>query len=299
MANPFVHQQRRRRSWLGWGLTVLIGWVTIVVVLSLFERSLIFFPSRYPDGFWDTEAVSEQSGCAVKDCFFEAEDGTRLHAWWCTPPESQHDNATASMVLLWFHGNAGNLSHRAGTMIDLATHLPAQVMIVDYRGYGRSKGSPDEEGIYQDARAAWRFLTVDNQVPAEQIVIFGKSLGGAAAVDLATEVEPAGLIVQSSFSSIADMAAYHYPIIPRFIIRTRMDSLAKIREIECRKLFVHSPDDEIVPYALGRKLYEAAPGPKQMYEVPGAGHNTTILIGGMAYLDAVAEFVRSCLPKHR
>ncbi len=260
----------------------------MILLMALFERSLIFFPSRYPDGFWDTEAVAHGSGCVVEDRFFETEDGVRLHGWWIQRVDGGDDDP----VLLFFHGNAGNLSHRAGMLFDFATRVPARVFVVGYRGYGRSEGRPSEDGLYLDARAAWRHLTREGGVQPDRIVIFGKSLGGAVAVDLATEVEPAGLIVESSFSSIPDMAGKHYPFVPKFMIRTRMNSLAKISMISCPKLFIHSKADRVVPYALGRKLYEAAADPKRFHEVVGAGHNETWLVGGNAYFDALRGFVR-------
>jgi len=273
-------------------ISLVLIWVTIVVVLALLERSMIFYPTRYPDGLWDTELVVRSSGCSIEDCTFETDDGVSLHAWWCRPRESA--GPTEGMVVLWFHGNAGNLSYRADMMLRLARELPVQVVIVDYRGYGRSDGRPSEDGLYRDGRAAWRYLTVDRGIEPGRVVILGKSLGGAVAVDLASHVEPAGLIVQSSFTSVRDMARRHFPFVPRALIRTRMDSLAKIGSVSCPKLFVHSPNDEIVPYALGRRLFDAAPGPKRFHVVEGARHNDTYLVGGAAYYAALREFVASC-----
>jgi fermentation-respiration switch protein FrsA (DUF1100 family) len=266
---------------------VVVGFATMILLMALFERSLIFFPTRYPDGFWDTEAVARGSGCVIEDRFFSAEDGVRLHGWWIRRVGGGDDDR----VLLFFHGNAGNLSHRAELLFELVTRVPARVFMVGYRGYGRSEGRPSEDGLYLDARAAWRHLTVEEGLPPGRIVIFGKSLGGAVAIDLATEVEPAGLIVESSFTSIPAMAGRHYPFVPKFMIRTRMNSLAKIRTISCLKLFIHSKVDRVVPYALGRKLFEAAPEPKRFHEVLGAGHNETWLVGGNTYFDALSRFV--------
>ncbi len=266
---------------------VVAGLATMILLMALFERSLIFFPTRYPDGLWDTEAVARGSGCVVEDRFFSAEDGVRLHGWWIRRVGSGDDDP----VLLFFHGNAGNLSHRAELLFELAIRVPARVFVVGYRGYGRSEGRPSEDGLYRDARAAWRHLTGEGGLPPDRIVIFGKSLGGAVAIDLATEVDPGGLIVESSFTSIPDMAGKHYPFVPKFMVRTRMNSLAKITTISCPKLFIHSKADRVVPYALGRKLYEAAPEPKSFHEVFGAGHNETWLVGGEAYFDAIGVFV--------
>jgi fermentation-respiration switch protein FrsA (DUF1100 family) len=289
------HSRHRIRSpVLRYATTVLVVFATIAVLTMLLERSLIYFPTRYPDGFWDAEAVARGSGCVIEDCYFEADDGIKLHGWWCRKAGSTNDNPSESnTVLLWFHGNAGNLSHRAQGLLQFAQLLPAEVLIFDYRGYGRSEGKPSEKGLYRDARAAWRFLQVERSIAPERIVLFGRSLGAGVAVDLATHVAPAGLVVESGFSSIPAMARHHYPFIPRFLVRSRMDSLTKIRTISCPKLFVHSRADEVAPFELGYALFEAAPEPKMFYEVEGAGHNETSLVGGRAYFATLAEFINS------
>jgi fermentation-respiration switch protein FrsA (DUF1100 family) len=256
-----------------------------------FEDRLIYFPTPAPDGFREVEALRARDPEAprIEDCFFETGDGVRLHGWYCAPPRGE-----GRAVLLFFHGNAGNLAYRYDLLRRLVA-LPSEVLIIDYRGYGKSAGAPSEEGLYLDARAAWEHLTRGRGVAPSRVVIFGKSLGGAPAIDLARAVEPAGLVVQSSFTSVPDMAARLMPLLPRALIRTRMDSLAKIAEVRCPKLFIHSPADEVVPYQLGRRLFEAAPPPKRFHDVPGAPHNETYLVGGEAYLTALREFLRSCL----
>jgi fermentation-respiration switch protein FrsA (DUF1100 family) len=268
-------------------VTVTVAFATMILLMALFERSLIFFPTRYPDGLWDTKAAARGSGCVIEDHFFAADDGTKLHGWMCRRIEAPADQP----VLLFFHGNAGNLSHRADLLIELATRTPAGAFVVGYRGYGRSEGRPSEAGLYKDARAAWLHLTTDSGIDADRIIIFGKSLGGGVAVDLALEAPAAGLIVESSFTSIPDMAGAHYPFVPKFMVRTQMNSLVKIEFISMPKLFIHSKQDRVVPYRLGRKLYEAAPEPKRFHEVVGAGHNETWLVGGEAYFSALAEFI--------
>jgi fermentation-respiration switch protein FrsA (DUF1100 family) len=150
--------------------------------------------------------------------------------------------------------------------------------------------------LYRDARAAWDLLTGARGVPAQRIVVFGESLGCAPAIDLAAQVVPAGLVVQSGFTSIPDMVAALLPFVPRTLIRTRLDSLGRIRRVRCPKLFIHSPADEVVPYGLGRRLYEAALEPKRFHEVPGAPHNETHRVGGEAYWEALRSFVSSCAP---
>jgi len=280
------------RSSVGFWLVLLVLLCATIVVGTMFlERQMIYYPTRYPDGLWDLDAVTRYSGCTLEDCFFTAADGVRLHGWRCRPAHAE--GITGDMVLLWFHGNAGNLSHRADLMLRLAA-TPVQVFIVDYRGYGRSDGRPTEHGLYLDGEAAWRYLIDERRVSPNRIVLFGDSLGAAVAVDLATRVEAAGLIVQSGFTSVPDMAARHFPFVPGFLIRTKMDSLAKIGDVTEPKLFIHSPSDEVVPYELGRRLYEAAPEPKRFLEVPGATHNDTDAVGGHRYFDAIRGFVAEC-----
>jgi uncharacterized protein len=150
--------------------------------------------------------------------------------------------------------------------------------------------------LYTDARAAWDYLARERKISPGNIIVFGDSLGGAVAIDLATKVDAAGLIVQSSFTSIKDMAAQVMPFLPSFILRTKMDSINKIARVRSPKLFIHSPADEMVPYRLGRQLYDAASPPKQFYEVKGASHNEMDIIGGRAYFDAIGDFVRACAP---
>lgn len=287
-------------GWRVWRV-ILIVVVGLVGLIMMFENSLIYFPSKYPEGYWQADNSPVRDGDVVpmiEDCNFETSDGVKLHGWYCTPHRQSNGGlvpVSAEMTLLWFHGNAGNLSHRY-EMIRVLMRLPVRVFIIDYRGYGKSEGAPTEQGLYLDARASWDYLVEQRREHPKRIVIFGKSLGGAPAVDLATQVDPAGLIVQSGFTSVADMAAVVLPFLPRAIVRTRMDSLSKIGRVGCQKLFIHSQADEVVPYHLGRRLYEAAPEPKQFHEVKGASHNSTYQVGGASYIDALRSFIESCEP---
>jgi len=271
----------------------------LVVVIMAFEDRLIYFPSKYPDGFWKVDNIPAREGEMVpkiEDCYFETSDGVRLHGWFCSPHRKTGGSIVpvpTEMVLLWFHGNAGNISYRYD-MIRAMMDIPVRIFIIDYRGYGRSEGKPSEQGLYLDARAAWDYLIGNRGIPAAHIIIFGKSLGGAPAIDLASEVEPAGLIVQSSFTSAADMASAVLPFFPHALLHTKMESVSKIDRVRCPKLFIHSTADEVVPYRLGRRLYEAAPEPKEFYEVKGAPHNSTYLVGGKPYLEALRRFIESC-----
>ncbi|HPC83188.1 MAG TPA: alpha/beta hydrolase [Thermoanaerobaculaceae bacterium] len=293
--NPTDAYPRRPRWLVRW-----FGWLALIATvaaggLMLLERSLIFFPMRYPVGDWDLEGWERRTGCAFEDRFLATADGVRLHAWWVSPPNPPLPGETTRPTLLYLHGNAGNLSHRGTVAATLARRLGMDVLVLDYRGYGRSEGSPHESGLYEDARAAWRHLTVDRAVPARRIVVYGKSLGGGVATQLASEVQPAGLVLQSTFTSIPDMAAHHYPFVPRLLLRTRMDSLSKIERVGCPLLVIHSHADEIVPFAHGQRLFAAAREPKRLFAVERAGHNDTFDAGGEALLAALAEFAHGCL----
>ena len=265
----------------------------------LFEGRFIYFPEKYPGGMWEVQGTQAEKGHtvpAIEDANFVSEDGLNLHGWYCTPGRVKDDTFSsyrAEVVLLFFHGNGGNITHRY-EMIERLMALPVNVFIIDYRGYGKSQGNPSEKGLYLDAQAAWDYLIFQRRIPAEGVILFGESLGGAVAIDLATRVSPTGLIVQSSFTSIPDMAKVSFPFLPRFLVRTKMNSIGKISKVDCSKLFIHSPVDDVVPYEFGRRLFEAASEPKQFYEVPGASHNDTYLVGGEAYIEVLRRFVRSC-----
>jgi len=279
-------------------IMLMVCIVTLVTIMA-FEDKFIYFPAKYPEGSWTVRETCARDGEAIpriEECHFATSDGVLLHGWYCTPLRCEGGvgvPVAAETVLLWFHGNAGNLSHRYD-MIRAMMELPVQVFIIDYRGYGKSEGEPNERGLYLDARGAWDYLVNERRVPPDNIVIFGKSLGSVPAIDLATQVEPAGLILQSGFTSAGDMAATVIPFLPRFILRTKMDSLGKIQQVRCPKLFIHSQADEVVPYRLGRRLYEAAPEPKEFYEVKGSPHNSTYIVGGKPYFEALRHFVRTC-----
>lgn len=225
-----------------------------------FENSLIYFPSVYPEGDW------QPHGLAFEDAWFEA-DGKKLHGWYVP-----HEQPRA--VLLFAHGNAGNLSYRAESIDTLVKRLRVSVMIFDYRGYGRSTGSPNEAGILADARAARRWLAHRAGIRESRIVLMGESLGGAVVVDLAAADGARGLILENTFSSMADVAAFHYSWLPvRWLMRTRLDSLAKIGNYHGPLLEIHGDADSIVPLTLAQRLYEAANPPKQFVIIPHGDHN--------------------------
>jgi fermentation-respiration switch protein FrsA (DUF1100 family) len=226
-------------------------------------------------------------GIAGEDAFLTAEDGVRVHGFFLPAPG-------ASRALLVFHGNPekpkNGLSFGAQQM-----RLGAHVLLADYRGYGRSEGTPSEAGVHADARAALRHLVEARGVPERRIVVYGRSLGGAVAVELARDRELAGLVLESTFTSIADVGRAHLGPLG-WLAGRRFDSAAAIGRVRAPLLFVHGDRDEIVPWALGRRLFDAAPGPKRFETIPGAGHNDVAVVGGRAYLDVLAGFIDRVAP---
>ncbi len=277
-----VNEPRKKKG--SFFLSLVIAGVVAIffwsVVLMIFEEKFIFFPTVYPGGVYESEGRVLQP----EDHWFTTEDGVKLHAWFVRADSS-------APTLIHFHGNAGNLSHR-GEIVRRLKNSGFNVFIFDYRGYGRSEGSPDEEGVYKDGHAAFDYVGQLPGVDRSSLVLSGTSLGGAVAVDVALHRNPAAMILESTFSSARDVAAAAYPFLPaQFFLRTKFDSEAKIRSITIPLLFIHGTDDSIIPIELGRKLYEAANEPKEFYEVRGADHNDVFLVGGSERNERIRKFV--------
>lgn len=261
MSKGTPHIQKRRLRLTRFAVGLAIALFLFVGIVMLFETSLIFFPSKYPQGVW------EPYGIDFEEVDFQSADGTKLHGWYLP-----HENP--SHVILFCHGNAGNITNRALPVKRLHDDLNASVFIFDYRGYGKSEGSPSEHGVLADARAARSYLAKRESVKPEEIVLLGRSLGGAVAVDLAVKDGAKALLLQSTFTSIPDVAAFHYPWLPvRWLLRTRLNSLKKIRTYEGPVFQSHGSADTIVPYELGKQLYDAAPGKKEFMTLQGYDHN--------------------------
>lgn len=258
--------------------------VVYIVFLLLFENKIIFHPSRYPEGYWDPASV----GVPAQDIYFTSEDGVKLHGWFIPAPK-------AVATVLWFHGNAGNISHRLDNIQRLAP-LNLNIFIFDYRGYGRSEGEPDEQGIYKDSKAAYKTVIGLNSVSVDTLFLFGRSLGGICAVETALNHPARGLILESVFTSASDMSRKVFPLIPLgWAIRSKLDAIGKVPNLKLPKLFLHGTRDEIVPYDLGRKLFDHAGEPKKFYPIEGAGHNDTYTIGGRDYFDTLNRFITETL----
>jgi len=262
-------------------LRILALLAAVAALMLLFERRLIYFPQRGLD------VTPQALGLVSEELPLRAEDGVRLHGWFLPVKGSR-------LTLLVCHGNGGNVSHRLDRALAAQAQLRTDVLLFDYRGYGRSEGSPDEEGTYRDARAAWRWLIEKGQPPG-RIVIFGESLGSAVALQLALDTGGArALVLESPFASIPEMARAVYPFLPVWpLVRTRYDNLAKVGRLRLPLLVMHGERDDVVPFAQGRRLFEAAPEPKRFYAIPGASHNDTYLVGGDAYWRALRDFLDS------
>jgi len=261
-------------------LYLFIGGTTLVLTVYFMEKQILYQPISYPDGNWDVPEQKE----ALHDVRFNTEDGVRLHGWWA-PREG------ASRTVLWFHGNAGNLSHRYEDFMMLH-RLGCQVLIVDYRGYGRSDGSPSEKGLYRDGFAAYRFLVERKDVPEDELILLGRSLGAGVATKVAAERTIRKLILVSPFTNVPDMVPYVLPVPGlRHVVSSSYDSLSRIRDVKVPLLVLHGTEDAVVPFDLGRKLFESANDPKSFVELPGAGHNNIGIVAGDRYRSALRSFI--------
>ncbi|MFH1726419.1 MAG: alpha/beta hydrolase [Elusimicrobiota bacterium] len=266
---------------------VLLAAALLWGALRWFERVNLYFPTR------QHEIHPGTYGLPYEDVLFQAGDGVPLHGWYLDAGRPRPSNmfvdepplpelrrlssaADKAPVILFFHGNGGNISHRV-QKLRIFRQMGLSVFIFDYRGYGKSRGRPSEAGTYRDGRAAAETLVRDYGVEPGRIVYYGESLGCAVAVETALSLPPRAVILDSAFTSTADMGRLILPFLPvRWIIRFRYDSLSKIGRLQAPLLAMHSPDDDIVPFAMGQRLYHAAPEPKRFIETRG-NHNDGFL----------------------
>lgn len=265
-------------------LAVAGGLGALGLLRSRFQHGQTFLPERYPNGIWQPQNY----GVEVEDVWFHSKDGTLLHGWWMPVRRARG-------TVLYCHGNAGNITNRIGVYRYLR-RLKVNVFAIDYRGFGRSEGRPSEKGVFSDTRAAFDWLCEECGESPERIVLFGHSLGGAIAIDCATHRPAAGLVVQSSFTDLREMARARFPRVPlHWVARNQFRSLAKVPDLSLPKLFIHGTSDETVPFQLGERLFEHAGGPKDWYPVRNAGHNDVYRFGGFRYLWKLAAFTRRSL----
>jgi fermentation-respiration switch protein FrsA (DUF1100 family) len=252
------------------------------MILEYSEKGIVFFPDPNLVG------TPADFGLKYEDVWFEAADGVKLHGWWV--PKA------GAPVLVWFHGNAGNISHRLENLKLLHDLVGVQVFIFDYREYGRSQGRISREGTFLDAAAAYRYVAETRGIPAGDIILFGRSLGTALATDLAIQKPCRALILESAFTNSSDMAKMLAPFLFDWRPKVPYDNLGRIGKVAVPVLIIHGTDDEIIPVDMARRVFAAAPEPKELYIIPGAHHNDTYLVGGGEYVRRLRAFIDKATP---
>jgi|MudIll2142460700_1097286.scaffolds.fasta_scaffold04141_3 hypothetical protein len=261
---------------------LILVYVLLIAYVYVKQGSMLYFPLK------EIETTPLAIGLDYRELTLRTKDGVDISAWYI-PAEN------ARGYVLFCHGNAGNISHRLDS-IRIFHSLGLGVLIFDYRGYGRSKGAPDEEGTYRDAEGAWDYLVDSLHVNPEKIIFFGRSLGSAVAAEMALRKQAGVLIVESGFTSVPDLGSSFYPYLPvRLLSKYRYASIEKVGKIKIPKLFIHSPEDEIVPYEQGRRLFERAGEPKEFLQLNG-GHNEGFLLSGNTYVEGLKGFLSKYLP---
>jgi len=262
-----------------------------VILSPGLAEALLFRPSRGDPG-----PPPALAGVRGEIAWISTTDGVRIQGWWYPVPAGAMSGGVGGDALpavLLLHGNAGDISHRT----PLARGLLEQgcsVLLLEYRGYGASEGSPSEEGVHLDAMAGLDFLLGRGLAPG-RIIVFGRSMGGAVAAHLAAVRPVGGVILESAFTSLHGMARALYPFLPGFLLhrlRGRFDTLAEVGKLSGSILVVHGTRDEIVPYDMGRRLLDAAGPGTEWYPVHGAGHNDVFWVGGEDYFRTLGSFIR-------
>lgn len=261
---------------------IVIGtWMGFGVLLYASQDQLIFHPTSR------LASVPSAIGLPYEDVTINTQDDVQLHGWYI-PANNPHG------VLLFLHGNAGNISHRLASL-EIFNRLGLSTLIIDYRGYGDSNGYPSEHGTYTDAEAAWNYLTMERGHDPDNIIIFGRSLGGAVAAWLAARVEPAGVILESTFTSLRALAQKYYPYMPvDLMLRSRYSTDEYLAAVNAPLLIIHSKEDELIPYEHARLLYAAAGHPRQLHTIQG-GHDGGFLLSGDSYIQTIRNFIDKVL----
>ena len=267
----------------------IAGYAAFCALVYFMQPGMIFYPN-----IPGRELVTspKNMGLDYEDVELVTEDNIKLHGWFI--PANKDLVIQKQATVLFFHGNAGNISHRMDSIRQFHK-MGLNVFIIDYRGYGQSTGKTTEAGTYKDAESAWHYLTVTRSIKENEIIIFGRSLGGSIGAWLATRHTPVALIIESSFSSALSMGQRFYPYLPlRLLSRYRYDTKEYIKKTHCPVLVAHSRNDEIIPYDEGRNIFNAAPEPKQFLEMQG-GHNDGFIISGSSYVNALESFINTSI----
>ncbi|MBF0329142.1 MAG: alpha/beta hydrolase [Nitrospirae bacterium] len=260
--------------------SIVFGYAIFLGLIYLTQDSMVYFPVK------ELFTNPKQSGMEYDEVMFSTSDGITISAWYIPVQSGVQERGT----VLFCHGNAGNISHRIDS-IRIFHELGFSVLIFDYRGYGNSGGKPSEDGTYLDAEAAWEYLTMTKKISPDKIILFGRSLGSAVAAETALRKKAGVLVIESGFTSLSDLGSFIYPYLPvRLIAKYKYSTIDKISGINIPKLFIHSPDDQIVPFKQGRELYEKAAGPKEFLEIKG-GHNDGFMVTGRPYIDGMNRFI--------
>jgi len=259
---------------------LILVFIGFVIYVRFVERRTVFLPAIGKE-----DGTPEDIGLTYENIFFKTQDGLRLHGWFVPAVQAPQQAVTC----LFFHGNAGNINNRL-EKIQMLFDLGMNVFIFDYRGYGISQGCPSEKGIYLDAMAAFDYLTGRRDIRHDRILAYGASLGGAAATELALHRPVKGLVLHSTFTSAKDVGKKILPFAPRFLIRTDMGVIGRVPQISIPKLIIHSPQDEVIPYEMGERLFEAAAGPKEFLRLDGA-HNDNHVASYDVYMKGMREFL--------
>jgi len=265
-------------------LYVILAYAAISIYVYAMQTSLIFYPNMPGRNL---VATPKNMGLTYQDVELVTDDDIKLHGWFIP-------NKKAKGTILFFHGNAGNISHRLDS-IEIFHRLELNVFIIDYRGYGQSEGKISEKGTYRDAEAAWNYLINTQGFSEKQVIIFGRSLGASVASWLASKHTPAALIIESGFSSVPSMGKRLYPFLPiRWLSHYKYNTKQYIKKISCPVLVAHSKNDEIIPYDEGREIFDTAPQPKQFLNMRG-GHNDGFIVSGTSYVEGLRSFIHENL----
>lgn len=265
---------------LFWSVIAFIaGYIILLVLLYLVQSKMMYYPSR------DVGATPRNIGLEFENIFFRLDSGEKLHGWYVP-------NDTSGFTILFFHGNAGNISGRLDT-IKLLYELGLNVCIIDYPGYGRSEGTPSEESTYKSGIEAYRYLVNQRDISPHKIILMGRSLGGPIAANIAASEPVAGLILESTFTTAAELATELYPVLPvRRIIQFRYPTIDFLQKVGKPVLITHSIDDDLIPFHHGEKLFKSAQEPKSFFRMTGR-HGTGHLASGRAYKEAMLHFIRT------